>query len=188
MRIVSGKYGGIRLTPVKSDKTRPTTDKVKESLFSMTGPYYQGGNFLDLFAGSGAVGIEAVSRGMDSAVLVDRQYQAIKAIKENIAKIHAEDRFEVIKGNAEVILKQLAEDGVKFDMVFLDPPYKLQKITETLSKLKSLQLLNDGATVICETDNHTELPDELDGFQAVKQKNYGLTNLTIYDYQAGNEQ
>lgn len=188
MRIVSGKYGGIRLTPVKSDKTRPTTDKVKESLFSMTGPYYDGGRFLDLFAGSGAVGIEAVSRGMDSAVLVDRQYQAIKAIKDNIQKIHAEDQFNVIKGSAENVLKQLAGDGTKFDMVFLDPPYKLQKMTATLAELKALDLLNVGATVICETDNHTELPPELDGFRAIKQKNYGLTNLTIYDYQVGNEQ
>ncbi|MGF2385799.1 16S rRNA (guanine(966)-N(2))-methyltransferase RsmD [Lentilactobacillus otakiensis] len=188
MRIVSGKYGGIRLNPVKSDKTRPTTDKVKESLFSMTGPYYQGGRFLDLFAGSGAVGIEAVSRGMDHAVLVDRQYQAIKAIKENIAKIHAEEQFEVIKGNAEMVLKQLAGNGVKFDMVFLDPPYKLQKIVETLANLKNLELLNDGAVVICETDNHTELPTDLDGFHSTRQKNYGLTNLTIYDYQMGNEQ
>lgn len=188
MRIVSGKYGGIRLNPVKSDQTRPTTDKVKESLFSMTGPYYHGGRFLDLFAGSGAVGIEAVSRGMDSAVLVDRQYQAIKTIKDNIAKIHAEDQFTVIKGNAETVLKQLAATGDKFDQVFLDPPYKLQKIVTTLEELKSLDLLNEGATVICETDNHTELPLNLDGFHAAKQKNYGLTNLTIYNYQMGNTQ
>ncbi|WP_375686894.1 16S rRNA (guanine(966)-N(2))-methyltransferase RsmD [Lentilactobacillus kefiri] len=187
MRIVSGKYGGIRLNPVKSDKTRPTTDKVKESLFSMTGPYYQGGKFLDLFAGSGAVGIEAVSRGMDRAVLVDRQYHAIKTIKENIEKIHAEDQFDVIKGNAESVLKQLAENNVQFDMVFLDPPYKLQKIVKTLGDLKALNLLNKGAVIVCETDNHTELPETLEGFQATKQKNYGLTNLTIYDYQMGNE-
>ncbi|GAA2978652.1 16S rRNA (guanine(966)-N(2))-methyltransferase RsmD [Lentilactobacillus parakefiri] len=188
MRIVSGKYGGIRLNPVKSDQTRPTTDKVKESLFSMTGPYYHGGRFLDLFAGSGAVGIEAVSRGMDSAVLVDRQYQAVKAIKENIAKIHAEDQFTVIKGNAEMVLKQLAANDVKFDQVFLDPPYKLQQIVKVLGDLLSLGLLNEGATVICETDNHTELPLDLDGFHAVKQKNYGLTNLTIYNYQMENKQ
>lgn len=187
MRIVSGKYGGIRLNPVKSDKTRPTTDKVKESLFSMTGPYYHGGRFLDLFAGSGAVGIEAVSRGMDNAVLVDRQYQAIKTIKENITKIHAEEQFEVIKGNAEMVLKQLADDEVKFDMVFLDPPYKLQKIVETLANLNDLNLLNDSAVVICETDNHTDLPLDINGFHAIKQKNYGLTNLTIYDYRMGNE-
>ncbi len=98
MRIVSGKFGGIRLEGVKGDKTRPTTDKVKESLFSMLGAYFDGGSFLDLYAGSGAVGLEAISRGMDSAVLVDRQYQAVKTIKDNLAKIHAEDQVRVIKG------------------------------------------------------------------------------------------
>lgn len=188
MRIVSGKYGGIRLNPVKSDKTRPTTDKVKESLFSMTGPYYHGGVFLDLFAGSGAVGIEAVSRGMDKAVLVDRQYQAIKAIKENIEKIHAQDQFDVIKGSAEALLKDFSAQNEKFDMVFLDPPYKLQQIVATLASLRDLDLLNEQAIVVCETDNHTELPETMTGFKAIKQKNYGLTNLTIYDFQMGNDE
>lgn len=182
MRIVSGKYGGIRLTPVKSDKTRPTTDKVKESIFSMTGPYFNGGTLLDLFAGSGAVGIEAVSRGMARAVLVDRQFQAIKAIKENVAKIHSENQFDVIKGNADVILKQLSQANEKFEMVFLDPPYKLQRIIETIDILADRSLLAAGATVICETDNQTVLPATHGPFQVIKQKNYGLTNLTIYKF------
>jgi 16S rRNA (guanine(966)-N(2))-methyltransferase RsmD len=188
MRIVSGEYGGIRLSPVKSDKTRPTTDKVKESLFSMTGPYFNGGVFLDLFAGSGAVGIEAVSRGMSKAVLVDRQFQAIKAIKENIDKIHAQDQFEVIKGNADTVLKQLADHQMTFDMVFLDPPYKKQRIIDTLSLLAELKLLSDQAVVICETDNQTDLPTEDGQFKAIKRKNYGLTNLVIYNYQMENMQ
>ncbi|GHP15058.1 methyltransferase [Lentilactobacillus fungorum] len=182
MRIISGKYGGIKLVPVKSDRTRPTTDKVKESLFSMTGPYYEGGRFLDLFAGSGAVGIEAVSRGMTSAVLVDKQFQAIQAINENVAKIHAKDQFEVIKGNADTVLKQLAEAGQKFDMVFLDPPYRKQRIIDTIDRLMALDLLNEEAIIICETDNQTVLPISHGSVAAVKQKNYGLTNLTIYRY------
>lgn len=187
MRIVSGKFGGIRLTPVKSDKTRPTIDKVKESLFSMVGPYFEDGWFLDLFAGSGAVGIEAVSRGMAHAVLVDRQFQAIKAIKENIEKIHAEDQFDVIKGSAERVLAELAEKGDQFNVVYLDPPYRLQKIVATLDKLVSFKLLVDQALVICETDNHTELPANPPHFRVVNRKNYGLTNLTIYRYQMEDE-
>lgn len=183
MRITSGKFGGIRLNPVKSDQTRPTTDKVKESLFSMTGPYFDGGTFLDLFAGSGAVGIEAVSRGMARAVLVDRQYQAIKTIKDNIDKIHEADRFEVIKGTADKVLLSLAKANWQFNMVYLDPPYKAQRIVETLTALATLKLLAADAVVICETDNQTQLPDKLNRFTVVKQKNYGLTNLTIYTYQ-----
>lgn len=183
MRIISGKYGGIRLNPVKSDRTRPTTDKVKESLFSMTGPYFSGGCILDLFAGSGAVGIEAVSRGMNRAVLVDRQFQAIKTIKDNVQKIHAEDQFEIIKGSAEKVMQNLSKQHQLFDMVYLDPPYKAQKLVETLTTLIDLKLLAEGAVVICETDNQTELPDQLAALNKTKQKNYGLTNLTIYHFQ-----
>ncbi len=182
MRIVSGRYGGIRLNPVKSDKTRPTTDKVKESLFSITGPYFEGGRFLDLFAGSGAVGIEAVSRGMEEAVLVDRQFQAFKTIKENIAKVHAENQFKVMKTPADKAMAQLASDGERFDMVYLDPPYKQQQILKTMASLVDLKLLQPGAFIICETDNHTELPDVSGPFNVAKRKDYGLTQLTIYRY------
>jgi len=182
MRIIAGKYGGIRLNPVKGDKTRPTTDKLKEAIFSMTGPYFDGGTFLDLFAGSGAVGLEAVSRGMDSAVLIDRSRQAIDTINENLAKLH-DDSVKVIKGNSFTILSELAADNNKFDMVFIDPPYKQQKILTVLDKLNSLQLLNTGATVISETDNTVELPGEYGPFEAIKRKNYGLTNLVIYKFE-----
>lgn len=180
MRIVSGKFGGIRLNPVKSDKTRPTTDKVKEALFSILGPYFDGGEFLDLFAGSGAVGIEAVSRGMDHAVLIDRQYQAVKTINENIEKVHAQDNFTVIKGSAEVALAKLAGQGRQFDMVFLDPPYQQQKLIETMTQLLEMKLLKSQAVVICETDNQTELPEKIIDLEQTNFKNYGLTNIVIY--------
>lgn len=183
MRIVSGKFGGIRLEGVKGDKTRPTTDKVKESLFSMLGAYFDGGSFLDLYAGSGAVGLEAISRGMDSAVLVDRQYQAVKTIKDNLAKIHVEDQVRVIKGAAEKVLIDLATEGQRFDIVFLDPPYKLQKMVVVMEQLQQLNLLEDGATVICETDNETELPEQFANFKRTKQKEYGLTRLNFYRFE-----
>lgn len=186
MRIVSGKYGGIRLEGVKGDKTRPTTDKVKESLFSMLGAYFDGGNFLDLYAGSGAVGLEAVSRGMDSAVLVDRQFQAIKTIKNNVDKLHVEKQVRVIKGAADKVLVDLANEGQKFDMVFLDPPYKLQKMVSVMEQMQQLDLLALGAVVICETDNETELPDNFASYTRTKQKEYGLTRLNFYRFE-GNE-
>ncbi|MCY9807515.1 16S rRNA (guanine(966)-N(2))-methyltransferase RsmD [Lentilactobacillus senioris] len=183
MRIVSGKFGGIRLEGVKGDKTRPTTDKVKESLFSMLGAYFDGGNFLDLYAGSGAVGLEAISRGMDTAVLVDRQYQAIKTIKDNVTKLHAEEQVRVIKGTAEKVLIDLSSEGQRFDMVFLDPPYKLQKMVTVMEQMQRLNLLAEGAIVICETDNETELPDQFASFTKTKQKEYGLTRLNFYRFE-----
>ncbi|WP_172187161.1 16S rRNA (guanine(966)-N(2))-methyltransferase RsmD [Lentilactobacillus kribbianus] len=186
MRVISGKFGGLRLESVKSDKTRPTTDKVKESLFSMLGQYFDGGNFLDLFAGSGAVGIEAVSRGFDAATLVDRQFQAIKTIKDNVAKVNAANQFTVIKGSAEKVLLKLAADQAKFDMVFLDPPYKQQKMMETMAQLLELNLLNDDAIVVCETDNTVSLPAELNSYQQLKHKEYGLTVVWVYRLEGGN--
>ncbi len=182
MRIISGKYGGIRLNPVKGDKTRPTTDKLKEAIFSMTGPYFDGGVFLDMFAGSGAVGMEAVSRGMDRAVLIDRSRQAIDTINENLAKLH-DDSFDVIRGNSFSILDDLAAKNTKFDMVFIDPPYKQQKIMQVLDQLIDKELLSDAAVVIAETDNTVELPANYREFNELKRKSYGLTNLVIYKYE-----
>ncbi len=99
-------------------QTRPTTDKVKEAVFNIIGPYFDGGQSLDLFAGSGGLSIEAVSRGVDHAVLIDRQYQAIKTIQENVAVTKEPDRFEIIKGDAQRVLERLVTQDAHFDLVF----------------------------------------------------------------------
>ena len=120
MRVVAGEYGGRRLKAVPGMKTRPTTDKVKEAMFNIIGPYLEGGQVLDLFAGSGGLSIEAVSRGADHATLVDRQYQAIKTIHENLSVTKEEDKFTVLKGDAYKMLNKLAKQEQGFDYVFLD--------------------------------------------------------------------
>ncbi|MHA8109987.1 16S rRNA (guanine(966)-N(2))-methyltransferase RsmD [Lactobacillaceae bacterium Melli_B4] len=180
MRVISGKYGKRNLKAVPGRLTRPTTDKVKESLFNMIGPYFDGGSFLDLFAGSGGVAIEAVSRGFDLAVLIDKQYAAVKTINENIKMTKEPDRFKVYKSNASVALQRLADDHEQFNMVFLDPPYKEEQMIKDLATLRTAQLLMPGALVICETDNHTILNDDVDGYQLMRQKEYGLTVISIY--------
>lgn len=183
MRIVAGDYGGRRLKAVPGMKTRPTTDKVKEAMFNIIGPYFDGGKVLDLFAGSGGLSIEAVSRGAEKATLVDRQYQAIKTIKENIAVTKEAERFEVLKGDANKMLLKLAKDKRTFDYIFLDPPYKEQQIIELMQKLSDLALLNDDALIICETDQQAKLPAEVPNFAFIKQADYGITELTFYRYQ-----
>ncbi|WP_413627102.1 16S rRNA (guanine(966)-N(2))-methyltransferase RsmD [Fructilactobacillus vespulae] len=179
MRIISGKFGGRRIQPVPGTKTRPTTDKVKESLFNMIGPYFDGEQtFLDLFAGSGAVAIEAVSRGIKQAVLVDRQFAAYKTIKNNVEIAGDEkNNFKVLKMDAEQALKKLK--GKQFNYIFLDPPYAEQQMRKQLAEIKQDQLIASSGIVICETDNKTEL-SEMDGYELIKQKNYGLTIITIY--------
>ncbi|MFB9769389.1 16S rRNA (guanine(966)-N(2))-methyltransferase RsmD [Lactiplantibacillus modestisalitolerans] len=189
MRIVAGEFGGRRLKAVPGMQTRPTTDKVKEAVFNIIGPYFDGGRSLDLFAGSGGLSIEAVSRGIDQAVLIDRQYQAIKTIRENIVVTKAADRFDVIKGDAQRVLERLATQGQTFDLVFLDPPYAKQQIVKDIQRCADLQLLNPGCRIVCETDTNAQLPAELPGFERIRRQDYGITVITIYQKQevGGNE-
>ncbi|MFD0897960.1 16S rRNA (guanine(966)-N(2))-methyltransferase RsmD [Loigolactobacillus binensis] len=182
MRIISGEFGGRRLKAVPGQATRPTTDKVKEAIFNMIGPYFDGGRGLDLFAGSGGLGIEAISRGLNSMILVDRQYAAIKVIKENVAITKAVERFRIIKTNAERAIQQFAVNGEQFDLVLLDPPYKAQQITAELTKFAELQLLAPAAIIVCETNSETVLPEQLPGFTHLRRQIYRITAITIYQY------
>lgn len=184
MRIVAGKFGGRRLSAVPGMATRPTTDKVKEALFNIIGPYFDGGTSLDLFAGSGGLSIEAVSRGVANAILVDRQYQAIKTIKKNIAVTKHPEQFTVYKMDAQKALGMLAKKGQHFQLVFLDPPYAKQQIVKDMTAMAERELLSDGALVVAETDQTAQLPTAgWAGFKFIKQQTYGITVLTIYRYQ-----
>ncbi|PWG00674.1 16S rRNA (guanine(966)-N(2))-methyltransferase RsmD [Levilactobacillus bambusae] len=180
MRVISGEYGGRKLKAVPGMKTRPTTDKVKENMFNIVGPYFDGGQSLDLFSGSGGLSIEAVSRGIDHAVLIDRQRAAIATIQDNIAVTKDPDRFTVIKGDAERVLDSLSQANDRFDLVFFDPPYKDQKIMTEMERLIELKLLAPNAVVVCETDMAANLPDDLPNYRLLKRKDYGITQLTIY--------
>lgn len=182
MRVVAGEYRGRKLSAVPGMATRPTTDKVKEAIFNIIGPYFDGGVSLDLFAGSGGLSIEGVSRGIDRAVLVDHQYAAIQTIKKNIATTKEEAKFTVLKKDARQVLKQLAAAGERFDLVYLDPPYAKQKITANLAEMVELGLLNPGATIVAETNQEANLPEDLAGFEFVRQHDYGITVVTVYRY------
>jgi 16S rRNA (guanine(966)-N(2))-methyltransferase RsmD len=181
MRIISGEYGGRPLKAVPGTATRPTTDKVKEAIFSMIGPYFDGGRSLDLYAGSGGLSIEGVSRGIEHATLVDRQFAAIKTINENIAVTKAPEKFSVIKSTAEAAIQHLVGQ-VPFNVLYFDPPYAKQTILADLGKLVANGLIADEAIVVAETDQVANLPDELPGFELLKQKDYGITVITIYEY------
>lgn len=187
MRVVAGNYKGRKLKAVSGTKTRPTTDKIKESMFNIIGPYFNGGNVLDVFAGSGALGIEAVSRGAKHAVLIDRSYQAIKTINDNVATTKDERRFSVIKGDSFKILKVLAAKEEQFNYVFFDPPYREQKIVKMIQDLVKFHLVINGTVIVCETDQNAHLPSELSGFDLLKQVDYGITELTYYKFIGGED-
>lgn len=182
MRIIAGEFGGRPLKAVLGMKTRPTTDKIKEAMFSMIGPYFDGGNSLDLFAGSGGLSIEGVSRGIDHAYMIDKQFAAIKTIKENILVTKSEERFTVIKSDARIALKELAKKDIKFDLIYLDPPYAKQQIIEDIKLMVSLDLLNLNARIVAETDKEVDLGDDLENFVITNQKYYGITAVTVYKF------
>lgn len=182
MRVISGNFRGLNLKAVPGDSTRPTSAKVKESIFNIINPYLSVGNCLDLFAGTGSLGIEAVSRGFDKAYLVDKNFKAINTIKDNILKTHSEDHFSIVSSTANDALKKFATDEVKFDLVFLDPPYRMHITTEITDKMIADGLLNDGCIVVIETDYEIEENDNLH-LKVLQAKSYGETKVLIYKYE-----
>ncbi|MDO4912171.1 MAG: 16S rRNA (guanine(966)-N(2))-methyltransferase RsmD [Lactobacillus sp.] len=179
MRIISGKYAKRQLFTLKSQKTRPTSDKAKESLFNSLGQFFNGGIVLDLYGGSGALGIEAVSRGFDRAVLNDMNRQATAIIRKNVDLTKESEKFDIFTMRADNCLKVLAEKSESFDLVFLDPPYAKQQIAKDMKKMLDLNLLNDQSRIVAETDSDTELGEQA-GFSLIKQLKMGKTIVWIY--------
>lgn len=184
MRIISGKFGRRTLYAVPGRQTRPTTDKIKEAIFNIITPYIKSdGIVLDLYAGSGGLGIEAVSRGMKQAFLIDHQFNAIKTIKRNVAVTKHEESFKVIKSDAERFLNELNQQkNIKFDLVLLDPPYAQQKIENVMQLLDKNNLLNNQALVVAETSDQVNLNKCFNGFNLLKYKHYGITHIYVYRY------
>jgi len=180
MKVVSGKFRGLNLKAVPTNNTRPTSAKVKEAVFSMLSPYMVDGVALDLFAGTGSLGIEAVSRGYQQAYLVDKAYKAINTIKENVEKTREEDSFVVIKSSATEALKKFQDEKVKFDLVFLDPPYRMKITEQIISDMVDNDLLNDGAVIVDETDYDIDL--ELEQIELIKEKRYKDTKVAMYRF------
>lgn len=183
MRVISGQARGRTLKSVPGMGTRPTTDKVKEALFSMIGPYFDGGQALDLFAGSGGLGIEALSRGMDKAVFVDLEYKSIEVIRANLKATGFEQQAEVYKNDAERALKALAKRGASFDLVFLDPPYRLKHGDKLMDMMDSLNLLNTGATIVLEYESSYTYPERPGSFIELRKALYGETAVSIYSFE-----
>lgn len=180
MRVISGTKKGHPLKAVPGKDTRPTTDKVKESIFNMIGPYFEGGIALDLFAGSGGLGIEALSRGVDQVIFVDRDMKAIQTVKENLRSTGFTEAAEVYRNEAERALKALVKRRIIFDSIFLDPPYKKQKLESMLQFIGEQSLLSIDGFIMCEHSSDVHLPHVAGLFKRVRFETYGIISVSVY--------
>ncbi len=153
MRVISGQSRGKKLISLDGDNTRPTLDRVKEALFNIIQFEVKDAAVLDLFAGTGALGIEALSRGAKEAVFCDKVPDAIKVIKQNIINTNNLDKATIINKEYQEVLENLSKQNKKFDIVFLDPPYKTNLAIESLQKIIMSDLLTEDGTIIIETDD-----------------------------------
>jgi 16S rRNA (guanine(966)-N(2))-methyltransferase RsmD len=155
---------------------------VKEALFSMIGPYFDGGAALDLFAGTGGLGIEALSRGMERAIFVDADGRSIDTVRSNLQATALADQAEVYRNDAFRALKALAKRGAAFDLVFLDPPYRLKIVAKLLAELQELQLLRPGAIIVVEHDAEDVHQDTIGQLAPRRRAEYGDTAITLFEY------
>lgn len=177
MRITAGRNRSRALKTLKSDISRPTTDKVRQAIYSRIGPYFDGDVMLDVFAGSGAMGFEALSRGMGHVMAIEVNRQAYQLIQENAKALNEEAQISLILGDA---LKVVSGLNQTFDYVFIDPPYAYPHF-ETIIKVVIQSCVKPNTTIIVESDTTLKLPELILGFECIHQKKYGNTMIRYYE-------
>ena len=177
MRVITGKARGVALKTPDGILTRPTADRVKEALFSIIQFDIPGAKVLDLFGGTGQLGIEALSRDAASAVFVDEREDACKLIKENLKRTKLEKNAKVVRSDYLAFLNSCRE---KFDIIFLDPPYAEIFLENSLKRITEIDILQSGGIIVCERPLGKELFCDLPGYSRSKDYKYGKTLLTLY--------
>ena len=177
MRVITGKARGIQLKTPDGMTTRPTADRVKEALFSIIQFEIPGARVLDLFGGTGQLGIEALSRGAKSAVFVDAGEPACRLIRENLKRTKMEGEGRVVRSD---YLDYLSRCRERFDIIFLDPPYAEVLLENALNRITEIDILQSGGIIVAERPLGKELPWEFEGYTRSKDYKYGKTLLTIY--------
>mgnify|MGYP001501609544 CR=1 FL=1 len=180
MRVITGSAKGRPLKTVKNRAVRPTSDRVKESLFNIIGPRVVDADFLDLFAGSGAVGIEALSRGARACVFVELQTAHLNVVADNLKTTGLAGRAELIRRDARAALADLGHRGRRFDFIFVDPPYGQDLVPEVLALIGAHGVLAEGGWVICEHHAKDPVPAAAGGQHRFREVVFGETMLSIY--------
>jgi 16S rRNA (guanine966-N2)-methyltransferase len=180
MRVTGGRARGIPIKAPKGMLTRPTSDKVREALFETLGAHVLDAQVLDLFAGSGALGIEALSRGAGFAVFVDNSTCAARIIKDNLAKTRFSEKGEVLRADFRLALEKLEKAGKTFGLMFVDPPYEGDWLVEVVAHIEKHRITHSGTIIVAEHFKKTESPAAISGIPLVRTRAYGQTALSYY--------
>lgn len=182
MRIITGRARGLQLTVPKNMDVRPTADRVKESLFNIIGSKIIGAKVLDLFAGTGNLGLESWSRGAEAITFIDESKESLRLVTSNINKCRAQEACRLIKGNAVTVALRLAGAGERFDFAFCDPPYNKGWIEEIIALFPDHSFLKEGGYLIVERSAHNVLPELPACLENVREQKYGETFIDFLYY------
>lgn len=188
LRVISGKVRGLKLDTPKNQDVRPTTDRVKESLFNMINPYIRESNVLDLFAGTGSLGIECLSRGAKNCVFVDKSRESINIVKSNVKKARVENESTILNIDFKDAVKRLSTQNQKFDVIFMDPPYYENMFIDCLKSIDELNLLHEDGIIVVEHDTKDQFEETIGRLVKTRDKKYGNTTMTFYKWEEQNEQ
>lgn len=177
MRIISGTARGTKLFTLEGLETRPTLDRVKEAIFNIIQSQIRDAVVLDLFAGSGAIGLEMLSRGAKKAILCDKSKSAMEIIKKNIEKTHMAEKVKLYNLDFEKCIEKVKND--KFDIIYLDPPYNTDYIMKSLNKILDLELMNSNGLIILETDDEKRILEDIKNIKVkiVDKRKYGRATI-----------
>lgn len=181
MRIIAGEHKGRQLKPVPGMKTRPTSDKIKEAVFHRMGPFFEEGQCLDLFAGSGALGLEALSRGMEKTVFVDSSIQAVKTIRHHVEMLKIEDKCEIYRNDAFKALDVLSKKEAQFSLILLDPPYDDMLYQSLIDRILEAELLRQDGLLYMEHRPNAAFTVEANNMEVIFNREYNnTTSVTIF--------
>lgn len=185
MRIIAGKHKSRILNTLEGMNTRPMMDRMKESVFNTIGPYFDLDVVLDLFGGSGALSLESLSRGCKRAYIVEKDYKASKVIESNVKALKEEENVSLYQIDYKVALNKFKNEKMSFDIIFLDPPYRLNIISEILDFITANKLINDKGVIVCQYVRGNYKPNETDNMKIIKNYTYASSEICIYQYNEG---
>lgn len=178
MRIISGKAKGTKLYTLEGDTTRPTLDRIKEAVFNIIQDEIEDATVLDLFSGSGAIGLEFASRGAKKVYLVDNSKQACEVIKKNIEKTHLQEKVKLFNMESQELIEKI--NNINFDLIYLDPPYKTDLIKQSILKLIEKNNITNNTLVILETDEEQKIKNQIENIKNIElidKRKYGRVHI-----------